>query len=468
MKKLFIPLIAVLLLACLVVPAYADSAITVQNQDVKLDFPETIAFTLNATSSAEIQKVTLVVRFADVTQRVQAKFTPGTSVNAKVDWNLNTERSASEGGYLPPGVSAEYTWVIEDAAGNKLETEPKTLNVTDNRIAWKTSENDDLAVNWYGSNPNLGENAFKGGGETLKELKDELGGGVGGKVHVWLYTNKDDFQTSMPDMNTWTGGRSFGEYRVIILYVSPGEPEQATVGSVQHELTHQVIFDSLGSGLARSAFPHWLNEGLATYHQYNGGSMDSFLANALDDAIRTDSVPRLKSRDAAFPADPEEAYVSYALSFSIVKLLIQQYGEEKFREAFSLFEQGMNADDVFTKVYGTNTDGLDNIWRESVGLKAREVSNTGLPTVAARPTFALSSAETPSAQGSATATPASVASANTPAPAAATTVPQSSSSGSAPGTPAASTGLCGGVLGGFALAMVGGYEWRKRRRATRL
>lgn len=465
MKKLFSTLLAVLALAGLALPVSADSSITVTDQGVQLVFPKTITFSMDASSAAEIQKITLVVRFADVTQRIPAKFTPATRVTAQVEWNLDTETSVRAGGYLPPGVVAQYNWIIEDAAGNKLETEPQALTITDNRIEWQTRENDELAIHWYGRDTKLGDNAFEGGINTLAQLKEVLGGTPSGKVHVWLYTDADDFRTSMPDMNTWTGGRSFGEYRVIILYVAPGESQATTVGGVQHELTHQVIHDSLGSGLARSAFPHWLNEGLATYYQYNGAGMDGYLANALEDAIRTDTVPRLKSRDAAFPADSEEAYVSYALSYSIVKMLLRNFGEEKMREMFKLFEQGIDADEVFTQVYGADTDGLDNLWRESVGLPPRETSSQGIPTAAARPTFSLSSAETPVKQGAATATPQAVSLANTPAPAVSTPATQSGN-GSSSG--AGTTGLCGGVLGGIALAMFGAYEWRKRRHPVKL
>lgn len=467
MKRLFLLFGALLAAAALGAPvAAAAGSVTVQNQNVTIDFPTKLTFTVDASSDADIQDVLLTLRFPSVARKVKAKLTPGKQVKASVEWNLDEQNSGANGGYLPPGVSFDYTWTITDAAGNKLETQPKTFTISDNRIQWDTVENNTLAIHWYGKDKTFGQQAFDSGVKTLAAVSQELGSSTTGKVNVWLYTNLDDFRTSMPNMNSWTGGRSFGEYRVIILYVAPSELQSVTIGGIQHELTHQVVFDSLGSSVARQALPPWLNEGLATYHQYNGGPMEQFLAKAMQEAIQTDTVPRLKSRDADFPPDPTQAYVSYGLSFSIVEMLIKNYGLPKFQQMYKLFQQGLSADDVFQQVYGTNTDGLDNIWRKSVGLTERNYSNSGLPTAAARPTFSLSSAETPAPKGSATPTAASVSQLNTPAPAAATTVPQSANTTSGKTQGPASTGLCG--IGGIALAMVGAYGWRRRRRFTGL
>ncbi len=459
MKKFFIPLCVVLLLAFLVMPAFAEDAITVKKQDVEMDFPKQMTFTLDVSSVSDIQEIELVARFAKVTRRLKAKFAPAKDVNAKIEWNLDTDHSGADGGYLPPGVSAEYTWIVKDAAGNTLETAPQTFTVDDNRIDWDIVENDDLAIHWYGTGKSFGRDIFNAGIETLGKVRAELGAGAGGKMHIWYYTDDSDFQTSMPDIDAWVGGRSFGEYRVIILNNSPINVQEAIRGA-RHELTHQVIFDSLGGGLARQAFPHWLNEGFATYNEHGDASLADYLANPLRRAISNDALPRLKTLNGAFPPDSNEALLAYAVSYSMVDLLFKEFGQTKVQEMYKLFQQGTQADDAFRQVFGMNMDGLDNLYRKSVGLPERDLSQTGFFTPEAAPTFALSSAETPAPKGQATATPQPISKANTPAPAVATTIPSNANNSNNGNT---STGLCGIGLGGFALAMFGAYEWRKRR-----
>lgn len=462
MKKFLLGLAALLFVFGAASASAQTSAITAANQKLEFAFPKSMTFTLDATSAAQIEKATLVVRFPDVTRRVNAKFTPADNVNLKIEWNLDTENSSADGGYIPPGVTATYTWLLQDTAGNTFETQPATFTMEDNRLTWQTVENDDLAIHWYGAGKAFGQDIFDDGVKTLAKVRDELGAGQGGKIHIWFYTDSEDFRTSMPDMNVWTGGRSFGYYRVIILLTTPTDPQEAIEGA-RHELTHQVVYDSLGSGVGRQAFPHWFNEGLATYNQFDFGILPGYLSRPLQEAIRTDTLPRLKSRDGNFPPDRDEALMSYGFSYAIVDMLFKEFGKAKVQQVYRLFQQGTEADAAFTQVFGMNTDGLDNMYRKSVGLPERDYSRAGIPTPRPQPTFALSTGETSVPRGQATATPPSVSIANTPAPAAATTVPSSSN----PSNSGAPTGLCGGVLGGFALAMFGAKEWRKRRNPLR-
>jgi hypothetical protein len=460
MKKTIFLCFAALAFFVFALPAAADTAITVNRQDVSLDFPKTITFTLDVASAEEIQSITLVARFRQVTRRLKAKITPAKEVNAKIEWNLDTETSGNDGGYLPPGVSFDYTWLVQDAAGNTLETPTKTFTVTDNRISWQTVEDDTLAIHWYGADRPYGQRVFDSATAMLPRLRDELGAEPKSKVHVWLYTDREDFRSSMPNMNEWTGGRSFGEYSSIMLLTSAFQQQEAIQG-VRHELTHQVIYDSLGNGLARTAFPHWMNEGLATYHEYDGKGLTDFLNDPLQEAIRNNSLPRLKTLDGNFSPNSDEALLSYGMSYSLIDMMLREFGPEKMQEAFALFKEGTHVETVFERVYGTTTDGLDNRYRKQVGLPERTESQSGGTAPQVVPTFALSSAETPAPKGAVTATPPSVSLANTPAPAVSTAVPQSGAGNTNSG---ATTGLCGGVLGGLALATFGAYGWRKRRR----
>jgi len=459
MKKFFLIFVAILATTALALPAYADSSVTVNRQTVVMDFPNKMTFSLDASSPNDITDVTLIVRFGTVSHRLKAKITPAKEIKTQIEWNLGSQYSGTNGGYLPPGTTFDYSWIIQDSSGNQLETEPISYMVIDNRISWQVVENDALAVHWYGAPKSYGQSVFDAGVAILETLRKQLGATNTNKVQVWLYTDRNDFRSSIPDLDTWVGGQSYGEYNSTVLLVSVDDLQDAVDG-VRHELTHQVVYEGLGNGVARTAFPHWLNEGLATFNQFNGQGLPNYMSQPLQNAIRTDSLPSLRSRASNFPPDSNEALLSYAMSYSIVDMIFKQFGEPKMAQAFELMKEGHDADYAFTQAFGVNTDGLDNMWRKSIGLPERDYSKSGIPSLSAQPTYALSSAETPSASLMATPTPPQISAANTPAPVA-PTASQNSSNNSNGGN--ASTGLCG-VFGAVALAMFGAYEWRARAR----
>ena len=83
MKKFLFSLLALLLVAFAVAPAHAEGVITVSDQDLSFNFPTSMTFTASAASDAEIEKMTLVIRFPTVTRRVEADITPGKEVDAR-------------------------------------------------------------------------------------------------------------------------------------------------------------------------------------------------------------------------------------------------------------------------------------------------------------------------------------------------------------------------------------------------
>ena len=80
------------------------------------------------------------IRRAEVSYRVQgeaytwgavAALTPAArvAVTAAVDTQIH---------YLPPGVSVDYYWTLEDDAGHRFDTAPAQFRYDDGRFAWQT------------------------------------------------------------------------------------------------------------------------------------------------------------------------------------------------------------------------------------------------------------------------------------------------------------------------------------------
>jgi hypothetical protein len=123
-------------------------------------------------------------------------------------------------------------------------------------------------------------------------------------------------------------------------------------------VTHQITFSPYGANL-----PFWLDEGLAMYAE---GEPDAYLESVLQKAIDQNNLISVRSLASPFSAIPEEAYISYAESQSLIRFLIQNYGRDKMLQLLNLFKEGNTYDDALTQVYGFDQDGLDAIWQKYI------------------------------------------------------------------------------------------------------
>ena len=125
--------------------------------------------------------------------------------------------------------------------------------------------------------------------------------------------------------------------------------------------------------------PTWLNEGLATYGE---GSLSPDYQAALNSAIKNHQLISIRSLSSPFSAIPEQAYISYGESNSIVTFLIQTYGKDKMVQLLNVFHQGSGYDEALKQVYGFDQDGLDALWRQSIGISTASTTQRELELAA--------------------------------------------------------------------------------------
>jgi len=417
--------------------AFAQSPIVVAAQSVDMRFPRAMRFNLEATSVAPIRTLTLTVRQRGVAlgSRFAVPVAPAPTVRADFEWNF---QAAASGGYLPPGTAGDYTWRIEDAAGNVLDTPRAEYVVTDRAHNWETRANDALSVNWYQSGADFGSAIFTRAVAAREFLARELGIENIPPLKLFIYATKEEFFTALPPFSAeWTGGRMFPAYGVILINFAPENIEWG-LRATSHELSHAILHSKIRGAIGELSVPHWLDEGLAVYNETNEHAPDEQFERVFLLAARRDTLIPLKKLEQRFPEDTNEAQLAYGQSYSAVKFMIEEYGAEKFSALLDVYERGALPDDGLRQVYGMNQDELENAWRQKIGAPPREISTARMPTVAPRPTFEVSAplnAPTviPTAFPTPPAEPTRVAQGEKPAP-----------NASAPALPA--SGLCGGVV----------------------
>jgi len=341
----------------------AGAGITVIDSEVNIDFPSKAVFTLKAESSATVVDVRLCyqvdkMNYAEVVSEGWADFTQGSRIEANWVWDMT---NAS----LPPGAEVTYWWMIEDAAGNKLETSPEVMRFDDNRYTWQSLTSTlpgggELTLFWYQGSESFARALVNACQEGLARLTQDIGTYPGRTIKIYVYASTSDLQGAMIFPQEWSGGVAFTEFSVIAIGIPPSElnwGKKALVHELAHLVVHQVTFSPY------ERLPVWLDEGLAMHSE---GELDPALRSYLEKAISEDELISVRSLCSPFSAYSEKARLSYAQSYSLVEYLLDNYGQDKMLDLLTLLKQGNTYDEALMAVYGFDIDGLDARWRASL------------------------------------------------------------------------------------------------------
>jgi hypothetical protein len=317
-------------------------------------------FTVEAESYVDIVDVRLYyqvdkMNYAEVVSEGWADFTPASKIEANWVWDMG---NAS----LPPGAEVTYWWMIEDADGNRFETSPEIMHFDDDRYLWQSltstvPQGGELTLFWYEGGDSFARELMGTCEEGLAKLTQDIGTYPERPIKIYIYASTSDLQGAMIFPQEWTGGVAFTEFSTIAIGISPGEldwGERALVHELTHLVVHQATFSPYGQ------LPLWLDEGLATY---NEGELDPVFRSCLEEAILEDKLISVRSLCSPFSAYYEKACLSYAQSYSLVKYLLDNYGQDRMLELLTILKQGSTYDEALTEVYGFDIDGLDARWR---------------------------------------------------------------------------------------------------------
>jgi len=373
MKRICGLLLAALFLVAAPRPALAQGGIQINSTSHEFQFSEKITFSLSAESVSDIQSAVVFYKFVgvagSVTSRGVATFTPARQVTAQVEKKL-------ERGELPPGMIIEYYWQVDDAAGNSVKTNTVTFTYSDNRFQWKELSQDKVIVYWYSGGDAFGARVLKAALTALDKLEKEVGVGLDRPAKLFAYKDQNDMRAAIPsrgetyDARLQVLGQVQFEDIVLLLGNDP-----ALDKTIAHELSHVVV--GLATHNPYTGLPAWLNEGLAMYAE--GDLSGSYLIE-LNRGIRDDTLLSVQSISAQ-PGNANQVIMFYGEAYSLVKFLIDKHGRDKMAQLLAVFKRGALTDDALREVYGFGVKELDDLWRQSLGLKPR-----GLVTVVPTPT----------------------------------------------------------------------------------
>jgi hypothetical protein len=349
-------LIAILLLVPLSpVTVRATDGLRVLDSRIEVDFPMMVNFGLSAASDASITDIRLHytvdrMRHAEVISEVSLGFEPAEMVNAEWSWDMRKT------GGLPPGSSLSYWWTVRDATGGELETEPATVQVDDDRYSWRSLSEGLITIYWYEGDDAFARELMNTAQQALVRLHNDTGAGLESPARIYIYAKSEDLLGAMIFPQEWTGGVAYTRFSTIAIGIPPdnlGWGKRAMTHELTHLVIHQVVFNPYND------LPTWLDEGLAMYAE---GPLEPVFANLLVKAINEDTLITVRSLASPFSAYAEESVLAYAQSYSLVDLLINNYGQSRMLELLNTFRKGSGYDEALREIYGFDMDGLNGLW----------------------------------------------------------------------------------------------------------
>ncbi len=380
MKRQFLLIFLILSLAFLAHPTWAGAIAPLQARDNQaiLDFPNAVTFRAQLSAEVNIQSVVLEygttqLTCGEVVAKAFPQFNPGRNISVEWTWDMR------QSGSIPPGANIWWRWHITDANGRESVSETKNVTWLDSIYKWQTLADGDLRIHWYKGNQAFAREILSAARAGLALNEQSAGLKPNGIIEIYIYGDYDALRSAVLYAPSWTGGQAFPDFNIVIIGISPENLEwgkDATVHELTHVLVGNLTFSCLGD------VPTWLNEGLAVYSE---GGLDSASQRQLDQAIRQDTLLTVRSISGGFSEVADKANLSYSQSYSIVKFLVETYGQPKMNELLLALRDGTTIDSALVKVYGFDVEGLEDAWRAGIGAKARVAAPN--PTATPQPTY---------------------------------------------------------------------------------
>ena len=389
--KLLTILMAAASILWAVAPVHAEGeTIEVKSSSVTSEFPDGFRIEVEASGESEVKSIAIRLKAGQRTTVAYGYLCPAGSpealtglrceglepaqlVNGELLWRTDTGPR-----YIPPGTIITYNFEIEDSKGARLETEQQQFIYEDIRFEWHETSTGPVTVAYHGPVKRRAEIVLETIVETLNHMGQVLGAGTEEPIRVTMYNNVKEMLDALPPRSPTisreliTEGQAFTKEGTLMLL---GGGRLAR-GTASHEVTH-IIVHRAGDSLFRDV-PPWLDEGLAEYGNVDPGFSYDI---ALDFAVATNRLLPITYM-GAMPSNPEDVIIFYGQARSIINLMIQRFGVDKMEQLMAALKSGQSVDDALQDEYGLDTQGLDDLWRDSVGAPRFIPPRTGraLPT----------------------------------------------------------------------------------------
>lgn len=328
--------------------------IRVNSTSYEIDFPNEVAFRLEAEADFEITEITLLYRLGG--QRVRILGYPSFTSSTRVTAGFRVKTGGAS--YLPSGVDIEYYYVIQDSQGNAFESERLYLEYKDPAYTWQRVQRGDLIILWHDRPRDGVVKVAEEVSRRLEPVKSLLGLETPKPMKAVIFNSSREAGRSFPFVSGAAtdghvyGGFAFGDLDVFVL-------SSLRSDGMVHEMTHLLMDEALTSPLAR--IPAWLNEGLAMYFEPSPRGREVVVSQAL----REDRLLPLRSM-GNIPGRPRDIGIFYAQSLSVVRHMMDAHGQERMAALIMAINDGKGVEEAVPEVYRMSLEELEQEWKSQL------------------------------------------------------------------------------------------------------
>lgn len=370
--------LALLAAAALALPsspaAATQEAIDVVSNTPRNEFPVGVTFSLTFRPAGEVEEVRLQYELAPDGTGASAI---ATCTDGGAATTCTYTLTSGRGIFIIPGAEITYSWQVETAGGARATTAEALYVHEDTRFDFRLLREGGVTVFYHTGTEAQAPAILQATLESLQSVGALLETQVDFPIKVFVYETAEEMAPAIVP----TGGRGvqiLGE--VVYSDTAMVSVDEQPLDITRHEIAHIVTREATKGPFD---IPGWMNEGISVASQREPLSGH---ADALAAAIRGDrvlSMTELSSPSSGGTGGTVGLY--YGQSGSIIRYLIDTYGQPQFAELIRTFKAGSTVDDAFETVYGFDTFALENAWRASVGLDPRHEGPTPTPQPDATP-----------------------------------------------------------------------------------
>ncbi len=334
----------------------AQAGIELLNARASHHFGADITFEAQIQSSIQIQEVNLLFRETrEETTRVE-------KLERDANGNVRFQFDASQK-IFPPFSWIEFWYQVTLTDGSAYASDPISYFYSDNRFTWRENKEGPVTIHWYDGDDAFARNALDVAGSGLLGMKEVVPLVLDKPFDIYIYSTNQDLQGALElGGHQWIGAHADPALGVVMVVVQPGDRQNIQMEiELPHELTHVMMYRSLGDGYAR--LPAWFREGVASMMEKYP---NTDYAQALKIATNNKSLISITDLCASFPTDAGRAFLAYAEAQSFTTYLRDTYGVTRFHALTQAYADGMSCEVGATYAIGLPLSLLERNWSQSV------------------------------------------------------------------------------------------------------